>query len=153
MRNPMVTGGGSAEAEAYAYLMQRIRRGVLAPGVRIRAEEVAEEIGMSRMPVREALRRLDSEGLVTLRPNRGAVVTGYEADEILELFEIRSVLEGLAARLAAPRFSAHQRDESMDRLTRMIRAEGDIDLWIARHQDLHLNPWGARGSATAVAGN
>lgn len=137
MRDTSTGGTGSAEAEAYGYMLDRIRRGLLAPGTRLRAEEIAEEIGMSRMPVREALRRLDTEGFVTLRPNRGAVVTGYATEEILELFEMRSVLEGLAARLAAPHFGQAQHEETLDLMARMVRAEKDSDLWILRHQELH----------------
>ena len=55
------------------------------------------------MPVREAIRQLDAEGYVTIRPNRGAVVTAREREQVVELFEIRGALEGLALRLAAAR--------------------------------------------------
>jgi DNA-binding GntR family transcriptional regulator len=135
----------SAEAEAYAYLLGRIRQGLLAPGARLRAEEIATEIGMSRMPVREALRRLDSEGLVTLRPNRGAVVAGYKPKEILELFEMRSVLEGLAARLAAPHIGEEQLAEMHDLVAHMARGESEGGRWIGRHWAFHAYVCGLSG--------
>lgn len=135
----------SAEAEAYAFLLGRIREGLLAPGTRLRAEEIATEIGMSRMPVREALRRLDSEGLVTLRPNRGAVVAGYKPEEILELFEMRSVLEGLAVRLAAPHFGEEQLVEMRDLVAHMAHGETKSARWINRHWAFHAYVCGLSG--------
>ena len=110
---------------------------MLSPGTRLRSEEIASELGLSRMPVREALRRLDSEGLVTLRPNRGAVVAGFTAAELFELFEIRSMLEGLAVRLAAPIANAENAEEMSALLNRMARAADDQDKWIERHWEFH----------------
>lgn len=127
----------SAEAEAYAYLLNRIRNGALKPGARLRAEEIATEIGMSRMPVREAFRRLDTEGYVTIRPNRGAVVTDHTFEEIQELFEIRSVLEGLAARLAAERIGPAEIEEMGELLRRMRLGQKNTDDWMSRHWAFH----------------
>lgn len=143
-------GAATAEAEAYAWLLSRIRQGLLAPGARLRAEEIADEIGVSRMPVREALRRLDSEGLVTLRPNRGAVVTGYGPEEILELFEMRAVLEGLAARKAAAHYGDEQIEEIGDLITRLGRVDSDDDRWIERHWALHAYVCGLSGRQRLV---
>lgn len=127
----------SAEAEAYAYLLNRIRIGSLKPGVRLRAEEIAVQIGMSRMPVREAFRRLDTEGYVTIRPNRGAIVTDHTFEEIQELFEIRSVLEGLAARLAAERIGPDEIKELGELLRRMRLGQRNADDWLSRHWAFH----------------
>src|SRR4029453_13795672 len=88
----------TAEEEAYRHIQRVLRVGRYKPGERLIPEEIAAEIGMSRMPVREAFRRLASDGLVVLRPNRGCVVAGLTVDELFEIFEIRSVLEGLAVR-------------------------------------------------------
>jgi DNA-binding GntR family transcriptional regulator len=74
-------------------------------GTRLRQEALAEEFGVSRTPVREALRKLQATGLVELLPNRGAVVRGPSAREIREAYEVRAELEGLAAELAAGRIS------------------------------------------------
>ena len=100
----------SAEAEAYAYLLNRIRNGALKPGARLRAEKIATEIGMSRMPVREAFRRLDTEGYVTIRPNRGAVVTDHTFEEVQELSRIFHD----AARQAVPVFPAEGTADTAD---------------------------------------
>jgi DNA-binding GntR family transcriptional regulator len=127
----------SAFAEAYRYLRQRIRDGRLTSGARIKADEIAQQLGLSRMPVREAIRQLDSEGLVTIRPNRGAVVTILDPEDVLELFQMRSVLEGLAVRRAVDRFDDDAFDELELRFSRLERAQGDLDQWILKHNDFH----------------
>ena len=87
---------------------------------------------------REAFQRLANEGLVTIRPNRGCVVAGLTVDEIFEAFEIRSVLEGLAVRLAMPRVDAAVLAELEDHLSRMQRAgEAGGEAWLAAHQAFH----------------
>jgi DNA-binding GntR family transcriptional regulator len=130
-------GSASAELEAYAYLLNRIRRGELKSGMRLRAEEIASEIGMSRMPVREAFRRLDAEGLLTIRPNRGAIVADFTAAQILELFEIRSVLEGLAMRHAVGNVGGSAIEDLRDLLFRMDRGRHECDQWLKRHWEFH----------------
>jgi DNA-binding GntR family transcriptional regulator len=79
--------------------------GNLRHGARLRQEALAEEFGVSRTPVREALRKLEATGIVELLPNRGAVVRGPTAREIREAYEVRAELEGLAAELATRRIS------------------------------------------------
>ncbi len=81
----------------------RIAEGTWGPGVRLRERDLAEEFGVSRVPVREALRALESEGFVELLPRRGAVVRDLTRSVVEELFDIRQVLEVLAARLVAER--------------------------------------------------
>ncbi len=128
----------------------RIRNGALKPGARLRAEEIATEIGMSRMPVREAFRRLDTEGYVTIRPNRGAVVTDHTFEEIQELFEIRSVLEGLAARLAAERIGPAEIEEMGELLRRMRLGQKNADDWMSRHWAFHEYICGLSGRKRLV---
>lgn len=129
---------GTAPEEAYLAILAGIRSGRYQPGERLIPEAIAQELAMSRMPVREAFQRLANEGLVVIRPNRGCVVAGLTIDEIYETFEIRSVLEGLAVRLAMPRIDAAVLAELDDHLSRMQRA-GEIgaDDWLARHQAFH----------------
>jgi DNA-binding GntR family transcriptional regulator len=91
----------TAQQVAYIHLQDRIVSGALVTGSRINSDMVAAELGISRMPVREAIRQLDAEGYVTIRPNRGAIVTTRSREQIVELFEIRAVLEGMALRFAA----------------------------------------------------
>ena len=86
---------------AYRRLLEEIRSGALAPGARLRETEVAERLGISRTPVREAIRQLEADGLVVHLPRQGATIRGLDHAEIVELYEMRAVLEGTAARLAA----------------------------------------------------
>ena len=86
-----------------AALQARVLSGELPSGTRLRQEALAAEFGVSRTPVREALRKLQASGLVELRPNKGALVRGLSAREIRDAYEVRAALEGLAAELAAGR--------------------------------------------------
>jgi DNA-binding GntR family transcriptional regulator len=86
-------------------IQAQVLSGTVAVGTHLRQEALAEEFGVSRTPVREALRHLQATGLVELLPNRGAVVRGPSAREIREAYEVRAELEGLAAELAAGRIS------------------------------------------------
>jgi DNA-binding GntR family transcriptional regulator len=127
----------TAEVEAYRYILRRIRQGELMPGARVRTEDIASEVGMSRQPVREAIRRLEAEGYVTSRPNRGAMVSKYTPEQLLELFEIRAVLEGLSIRVAASRVTAEEIAQLEELLDRMEQAK-DPTQWLACHRDFHL---------------
>lgn len=86
---------------AYRRLLDEIRSGALAPGARLREIELAARLGISRTPVREAIRQLESDGLVTHLPRQGATIRSLDHAEVVELYEMRAVLEGTAARLAA----------------------------------------------------
>ena len=87
-------------------LRERIRTGEIPPGTRLRQEVLAEELGISRTPLREAMRLLAADGLVELEPNRGAIVTALRHDDQVAFWEARLALEPAAARLAAERPSA-----------------------------------------------
>lgn len=86
-------------------LRQAILDGRLAPGERIREDEVAQRLSVSRMPIRQALRTLAQEGLAVLRPHHGAEITALSLDELEEIYAARLGLEGLAARYAALRMT------------------------------------------------
>jgi DNA-binding GntR family transcriptional regulator len=92
----------------YAVLRQRIADGELERGVRLRQEALADELGVSRTPLREALRRLAAEGLVEFHPNRGAQVPELSAETVRAAYEARLILEPGAARVAATRRPAAQ---------------------------------------------
>jgi DNA-binding GntR family transcriptional regulator len=114
--------------------------------MRLKPEHIAETMGLSRMPVREALRQLDSEGLVTIHPNRGASVTLLTADDILEFFEMRAALEGVAVRLATPNIGDDGLHDLDHYLEKMRRSENDHLVWIDRHDEFHefLCGWSRR---------
>lgn len=87
-------------------LRDRILAGTLAAGEPLRQEALAAELGVSRIPLREALQRLEAEGLVVLLPHRGAVVAELPVDDVRELFELRAMLESDLIRRAVPRATA-----------------------------------------------
>ena len=128
----------SAEVEAYSHILRRIRLGELGPGARVRTEEVAISMGLSRQPVREAIRRLEAEGYLTSRPNRGAIVSKHTPEQLLELFEIRAALEGLAARTAATLFTETD-FKVLDVCATAMASPGDgANVWLAAHVEFHL---------------
>lgn len=86
---------------AYRRLLDDIRRGLLPPGSRLRETEIADRLGISRTPVREAIRQLEADGLVMHLPRQGATIRTLDQAEVIELYEMRAVLEGTAARLTA----------------------------------------------------
>src|SRR5580658_11203182 len=104
------------------WLRADILAGRLAPGSRLRQDAIAIEYGVSHIPVREAFRRLEAEGLVSIRPHHGAIVTSLSASEIEELYEIRVALECAAMRAAVPRMSAESLREAA---TILDRIDGD----------------------------
>lgn len=128
----------SAADQAYLHLVSAIRVGRYRPGQRLIIEDIAARIGLSRMPVQEALRRLTAEGLATMRPNRGCFVSSLSGADIYEIFEMRSVLEGLAVRLAMPRIDAAVLAELEWFLSRMERsAAAGGEEWVTYHREFH----------------
>lgn len=107
---------------AYEKLYQAIRSGALLPGSRIRETEVAELVGLSRTPVREAIRRLEADGVIEHQPRIGAVVKSLSHLEIVELYEMRKVLEKTAAAMAAKHASRAEIDELRDLNAAMLAA-------------------------------
>jgi DNA-binding GntR family transcriptional regulator len=96
----------NASVAATELIRDAIVEGRLEPGRRLKEEELARELGISRTPIREALLILQAEDLVTATPNRGAVVRVHDAAELDDLYELRALLEGHAARRAAERITA-----------------------------------------------
>jgi DNA-binding GntR family transcriptional regulator len=89
--------------EAYTVLQSAIADGRYPAGARLKEVELALELGMSRTPVREAIRQLERDGMVTIAPNRGAVVRGASPDDVEDTYALRAVLEGFCASRAAVR--------------------------------------------------
>lgn len=98
----------SASAAAADLIREAIVDGRVSPGHRLKEEELAQQLGISRTPVREALLVLQAEGLVEAAPNRGSAVRAYDRRDLEEMYELRALLEGHAARRAAAhRAEAH----------------------------------------------
>src|SRR5438132_14032202 len=83
-------------------LREEIIRGTIPEGAQLRQDAIATQYGVSRIPVREALRQLDAEGLIAIVPNRGAIVPALSPDDIGELFSIRALLEPEVLKLSIP---------------------------------------------------
>jgi DNA-binding GntR family transcriptional regulator len=122
---PVVRGG--LRAQIKDVILQRIVEGSLEPGSRIVETRIAQELGVSQAPVREALRDLEQLGCVVHEPNRGCSVRAFSAEELLEAFPVRAALEALAARLAAERITTAELAELDQLLERMRRAARDGD--------------------------
>ena len=158
--------GGAVTAaadRAYGALRDGILDGRYGFGDKLGEIEVAEELGLSRTPVREALRRLGSEGLIEVLPNRGARVRTWTAQDLAETYELRAVLEGLAARRAATRIEPPALDE-MDRLaTTMVTVDpslghrpagefGELAALNARFHELIVTAAGSAQLASTLQG-
>jgi DNA-binding GntR family transcriptional regulator len=111
----------AASDRAVNQLRDRILGGEYVPGERLAEVELAEKLGVSRTPVREALRRLAAEGLVDITANKGARVVEYPRTDLERIFEIRSRVEGLSARIAAETAT----DDDIDRLEHIATVLGD----------------------------
>src|SRR6476661_9145774 len=103
-------------------LEEAILEGDLKPGERLRAEALAQRFGTSRTPIREALLQLEGQGLVEVEPNRGAVVRTFDRDDLMDLYEVRALIEPHAAARAATRIS----DADIERLRALCDDEDQI---------------------------
>jgi DNA-binding GntR family transcriptional regulator len=122
-------------------ISDEIRRAVIAgemePGSRVRQEELAERFGASRIPVREALRRLESEGLVTLVPNSGAWIAKVDVAECIEIYKIRERLEPLAISESVPRLSDAD-IATLQRLAAEIEETAEVESFLRLDREFHL---------------
>lgn len=98
----------------YEELKKQILIGRIAPGTRMMEVELADEMGVSRTPIREAIRKLEKEGLVTIEPRRGAYASRISRKDMLDTLEVRENLEGFAAGLAAERMDKEQIKELLE---------------------------------------
>lgn len=134
----IVPADAASQGEAtYARLLDEIRSGALPPGARLLETELALRLAVSRTPVREAIRRLEADGLVTHMPRAGAAVRRLDHAEIMELYEMRVVLEGTAARLAARSASEVEFDELDGINEEMLAADGDGARLFVLNQQFH----------------
>jgi DNA-binding GntR family transcriptional regulator len=140
----------TAEGIAAAELRAAIVRGDLAPGEKILQEATAEELGMSLIPLREALKTLASEGIVTYQPQRGYFITELRLERIRELYLARDLVEAEVERLAVPRLDdgALEIMRAQVRAQRRAVAERDAVEMIAANRTFHFamfelcgNPW------------
>ena len=123
----------------YEELKMQILTGGIIPGTRMMEVELAEEMGVSRTPIREAIRKLEKEGLVTIEPRRGAYASRISTDDMVEILEVRQDLEGLAAELAASRMKEDKMKELKEVAENYNKAvvDGDMDSMIKYDTAFH----------------
>jgi DNA-binding GntR family transcriptional regulator len=132
--------------QVHAELLERIVAGELAPGSRLRQEALADELGVSRTPLREALARLVSEGLVEFVPNRGATVARRDFTDMQDAWHARLVIEPGAARLAAERRDAEAIERMRETVRRQRSVAEDVTSSFALNRDFHLTLVAASGN-------
>ncbi|WP_157020074.1 GntR family transcriptional regulator [Mesorhizobium xinjiangense] len=125
-------------------LANRIIAGEIEAGAKLRQDHIAEEFGASHVPVREAFRRLESQGLVVSEPRRGVRVAGFSPDEVREVAEMRAALEALALRNAVPHMTKAILDQAEEANRAGDRAR-DVQAWEEANRNFHriiLTPCG-----------
>ena len=133
----------------YAHLRREILEGSLAPGTELLEVALSEHLGVSRGPVREAIGRLAAEGLVTVRPRRGAVVRSLSKEEFLELYEVREALEQRAVLLAVPRLGPEDLAE-LSRLNDAMEeyaARDEVEPFFEANAEFHARLFAASGNS------
>jgi DNA-binding GntR family transcriptional regulator len=147
---PAITPSPTSSLRVSEELREAILSGEFGPGERLRTVSLAKRFGSSRTPVREALVQLEGEGLVDIEPRRGAVVRPFASADLIDLYEVRILLEPAAAARAALRVNSQQ----LDRLAALVvlsdarggRDTGAIDDQIAWNEEFHAIVIEAAGS-------
>jgi DNA-binding GntR family transcriptional regulator len=159
------TRRGTAHVYVRETLRQDILNGTLPGGMRLAQTDIAQQLGVSTTPVREALRDLASEGLVIIDPHRGGFVMELTSDDVFEIYEIRYQLEPVALKYALP-FINEEIIERLDQLNEEMSATSHLPTWVELNRDFHMTMYGASnrsrllsiirsvqdGSVMAVAG-
>jgi DNA-binding GntR family transcriptional regulator len=126
----------NAAGRVASQLQAEILRGDIAPGSRLSQQSIAERFGVSRIPVRDALHALASEGLVRPQSNATAVVTGMSVAELQELYELREAIEPLATHIAVPKLGRADL-LTMRRHLNVMEEDTDARTWLAANADFH----------------
>lgn len=118
-------------------LREAIANGSLEAGTALRQDDLAEQFGFSRMPIRDALRQLETEGIVSIHPTKGAHVARMDSAEISEIYALRELLESEALRLSIPNLAGAKLDEA-EQVLDQIDAERNVGRWGALNRAFHL---------------
>lgn len=145
---PIIETARREHATAQDFVLQAVRDAILTsvfePGARLRQEQLADMFGTSRIPVREALRALEYEGLVRSEPHRGFTVTSLDADDVDEVYELRMLLEGEAVRLAIPLLTDEDLTE-LDALFQAMAGSAEPDAQLAARERFYLRLFAVAG--------
>ncbi|MCU6711282.1 GntR family transcriptional regulator [Paenibacillus sp. J5C_2022] len=129
----------SMSVDLAEYIKQQILDGELNPGDRIVETKVAKDLGISQTPVREAIRQLSGEGIITIVPNKGPMVRTFDMKDIFEVYSLRSMLEGLAIRLAV-QLATDEEIEAMSQFFEEMKrkmADDSVDSLLQESVELH----------------
>ena len=140
----------TAQELVLASVRKAILSGVMGPGARLRQEELADVFGTSRIPVREALRALEYEGLVTSEPHRGFTVTTLDADDVEEVYDLRILLESEAVRLALPLLTDDDLEE-LEVIFQGMQAAATPDEQLAARERFYVRLYSVTGRPRLVA--
>jgi DNA-binding GntR family transcriptional regulator len=121
------------------YIRDAIISGALKAGSRVSEPELAERYGISRTPIREAFRQLESEGYLTVIPRRGAIVSEFTQKDVEDFYAIKSILEGYAARMACEKLTGKELDrlEANNKRLNELAEQNDIKTFFKVHNDFH----------------
>lgn len=148
-----IEGPRSTTDQVAHRIRSAILSGQLAPGARLKENGLSEQLGVSRIPIREALSRLEAEGLVKRAPYRGAIVVRLTAEQVTESFMLRALMEGFAAKLATTRLSK----DDVARLRQLVARIGECgdaaihDELPRLHREFHSTIYSQCGSAKLIS--
>jgi len=120
-------------------LRESIIKGELTPGQKLTEPELAERLGISRTPIREAFRQLESEGFLTVMPRRGAVVSRITRKEVEDFYELKSLLEGYAARIGAEKIDEKgiEKLKKINEHLSVMAEKGDVEAFFQKNDEFH----------------
>lgn len=142
----------TAQAAVLTELRQRITRGEILPGVAIRQEVLAAELGVSRLPVREALVVLQSERLVDYAQHKGYMVAPLDEDDLVQTYQLRDILEPVAIEQAVPRLTEETIGAMRETLAELMAASAGAKLErVERNREFHFHLFKASGNRRLVS--
>ncbi|HEX9778074.1 MAG TPA: GntR family transcriptional regulator [Geopsychrobacteraceae bacterium] len=139
MKNKPIERHQTLREKILETIREAILKGTLKPGEKVAEPDLAERFGISRTPIREAFRQLESEGYLTVIPRKGAVVTALSEQDVQEFYAIKSILEGYAAELAANRLEGKDIDKlvQINERLKLLEREGDVKTFFRVHNEFH----------------
>lgn len=143
-------GFSTVEEMTESFIREAILQGVMRPGDRLQQDEIAAVLGVSRMPVRASLRQLESEGLLLLRPHRGAVVASLHPDEIAELYELRILLETHLVGLALANLTPEDLQD-LEAVAERLEATSELAERLDLRRTFYRDLYGLAGRPRAAA--
>lgn len=139
MRKKQIERHQTLREKILEMIRDAILKGTMKPGERVSEPELAERFGISRTPIREAFRQLESEGYLVVVPRKGAIVASLSERDIEEFYAIKIILEGFAAKMAAEKLTEKdiERLETINERLSKIAEEGDIKNFFRVHNEFH----------------